>query len=37
MILCGPNHIDTQDWKQYTMYDGYKINDKEIKWFWEFI
>jgi len=37
MMLHGPTVIDIKDWKNYTQYKGYKPNDKQIQWFWEWI
>ena len=37
MLLYGPTVIDTKDWKANTQYKGYKPNDKQVQWFWEYV
>ena len=37
MIINGPSEIDLDDWKKYTAYEGYTLEDDQIKWFWELV
>ena len=34
-MVCGKNHLDIKDFKEHTEYEGFNINDNNIKWFWE--
>jgi hypothetical protein len=37
MLLNGPQLIDVKDWKENTMYKGYRHNDHIITWFWTIV
>ena len=37
MLLNGPQVIDINDWKQNTLYKGYKHTDQQIVWFWNVV
>ena len=36
-LVCGKNKLDVKALKRNTKYDGYRENDDEIKWFWEWL
>ena len=36
-MVCGKNKLDVIDFKNHTEYYGYKNDDKEIIWFWEWL
>jgi E3 ubiquitin-protein ligase NEDD4 len=35
LLIGGAVEIDMDDWKKYTIYDGYTEEDKVIQWFWK--
>ncbi|KAF7295117.1 hypothetical protein MIND_01050100 [Mycena indigotica] len=37
LLIGGMAEIDVDDWKKFTDYRGYEINDQVIEWFWECI
>ena len=34
-MVCGENKIDINEFRTNTSYEGYKHDDNNIKWFWE--
>ena len=34
-MVCGKNVLDIKDFKEHTIYQGYKGDEEIIKWFWE--
>ena len=36
-IVCGKNELDIKDFKEHTIYQGYKGDEEIIKWFWEWL
>ncbi|KAJ7063095.1 hypothetical protein C8F01DRAFT_1131502 [Mycena amicta] len=37
LLIGGMSEIDVDDWKKFTDYRGYEINDQVIEWFWQCI
>ena len=36
-MICGKNILDIKDFKDHTIYRGYKGDEEIIKWFWEWL
>jgi hypothetical protein len=36
-LFCGFNHVDIDEWRRNTLYEGYSKNHEMIHWFWEII
>jgi len=34
-MVCGTNELNIDEFKANTVYEGYTINDQNIKWFWD--
>jgi len=36
-MVCGKINLDIDDFKEHTVYQGYKGDEQIIKWFWEWL
>ena len=34
-MVCGTNELNIDEFKANTVYEGYTMNDQNIKWFWD--
>ncbi|XAR53849.1 Ubiquitin--protein ligase [Bertholletia excelsa] len=37
MLYGSENAISVEDWKAHTEYNGYKVTDPQINWFWQIV
>nr|XP_043611399.1 E3 ubiquitin-protein ligase UPL5-like [Erigeron canadensis] len=37
MLYGSEGDISIDDWKAHTEYEGYKVTDRQIKWFWKIV
>ncbi|KIK51665.1 hypothetical protein GYMLUDRAFT_50398 [Collybiopsis luxurians FD-317 M1] len=35
LLINGMSNIDVKDWQTFTEYQGYKLTDEVIQWFWK--
>ena len=36
-LINGPPHINVREWRQSTLYRGYKEGEKQVQWFWQYV